>query len=180
MTTSVLIVCHANRCRSPYAAEILARAVSGKDVTIESQGLLPGGGAMPAAGQKLAEELGMDFSAHRSREFAAYRAAEFDVVLTMARDQSRAVVAEAPDVWPRVFTVRQFAPWLQEHPVPAGRGLGDWIAEAARDRDRRELVERAPADEIDDPFGKPVSAWRTMVAQLSPMLTSIADGIPSR
>lgn len=135
---------------------------------------------MPATGRRLAAELGMDFSAHRSREFAAHRAGEFDVVLTMARDQSRDVVAEAPDTWPRVFTVRQFAPWLQEYPVPRGRRLGDWISEKARDRSRRELVGVRPADAIDDPFGKPAPVWRAMVAELTPLLTVIADGIPPR
>lgn len=180
MTTRVLVVCQANRCRSPYAAEILTRATSGKGVTVESQGFLPGGAPMPETGQELGKELGMDFSAHRSREFAAYRAGEFDLVLTMARDQSRVVAAEAPDVWPRVFTVPQFEPWLREHPVPEGQRLGEWITQAARDRTRSELVQRRSAEGIDDPFGKPMSAWRKMVAQLAPLLTSIGDGIPSR
>ncbi|GAB6859021.1 arsenate-mycothiol transferase ArsC [Microbacterium xylanilyticum] len=173
--TRVLMVCRANRCRSPYAAEILSRATGGH-VTVESEGFLSGGKTMPAEGQRVATEFGMDFSAHRSREFSAARAGDFDVVLTMARDLSRDVVAAAPDTWPRVFTVREFGPWLRAHPVPRGRRLGDWVAEAAHDRRRQELVGRGK-DEIADPFGSPEPAWRSMVAELTPLLTDIAQRI---
>ena len=179
MTTYVLVLCRANRCRSPFAAEMLRRLLDGADVKVESAGLLPGGYAMPRTGQKVGRKLGMDFADHRSREFDPSDAVRADVILTMARDQARDVIAEADSLWPRVFTVVQFARWLDEHPYSGDAPLGEWIASTAHDRARSDLIGADHEDEIRDPVGRPATAWRAMVAELTPSLETIARGIRS-
>lgn len=134
---------------------------------------------MPRTGQKVGRKLGMDFADHRSREFDPSDAAWADVILTMARDQARDVIAEADALWPRVFTVVQFARWLDQHPYPGDAPLGEWIASTARDRARTDLIGVHPEDEIRDPVDRPAAAWRAMVAELTPALETIARGIRS-
>lgn len=175
MTASLLVLCRANRCRSPFAAELLRRFLRGADVHVESAGLLPGGYEMPAAGQSVGRTLGMDFSGHRSRELDPSALERFDLVLTMSRDQSRDAVLAVDALWPRVFTVVQFARWLGDHEYPADLPLRDWLAETARDRRRIELV--GSGDEISDPVDRPAAAWLSMVAELVPPLEIIAHGI---
>jgi len=175
VTARVLVLCRANRCRSPFAAELLRRFLRGADVHVESAGLLPGGYEMPAAGQSVGFRLGMDFSGHSSREFEPSTAGRFDVVLTMSRDQSRDAVLAVDALWPRVFTIVQFACWLGEHAYLGDAPLREWIGETARDRALSELV--GVGDDISDPVDQPAPAWMAMVAELTPPLEIIARGI---
>lgn len=178
MTTRLLVLCRANRCRSPFAAELLRRNL-GAAVLVESAGFLPGGHGMPAEGQALAGRLGFDFSAHRSTEFDPSTAQRFDLILTMSRDLSRDTVLAAEAAWPRVFTISQFPQWLHSHDYPGTIPLGEWIDQEASGRSRSELVGVDPGD-IPDPMGRSEREWSSMVAALAPPLEIIAAGILAR
>lgn len=169
----ILLLCRANQCRSPFAAEIARRRAEGLSLNFESAGLLPGGQPMPRTGQVVALTYGYDFSRHVSRELDTHDAADFDVVLTMARDQSRDLVAENPDVWPRVFTLKQFDRWLDTNAVPLGVELGEWLSSAAAGRSRSELLGSDPDDDVADPLMEPASAWHRMVAELDSVLDRV-------
>ncbi|MFB8146076.1 low molecular weight phosphatase family protein [Microbacterium sp. NPDC056003] len=174
--THVLFVCQANRCRSPYAAEIM-RLLADDSLDIHSGGLMAGGHRMPPAGVQTGAHLGIDFSSHRSRELDRGDLGGFDVILTMARAQSRELAADDAHVTHRIFTVKQFARWLTDHPLPAGMPLGKWLDEAAHDRPRDDFLGDDESDDVADPIASPPSAWVAMVRELTAVLSTIVAAL---
>ena len=173
----VLFVCTANRCRSPLA-EALARArAASLPIQFDSAGLLPGGYPMPANGVAVAAELGLDLRDHVSRSIDYASAIEFDVVLTMTREQAREVVAAETTLWPRVFPVKQFTRWLAEHPRPADSDLREWLTEATAERSPTELVGFDPGDDVVDPLTSPPRIWRTIARELDGNIQTILSAL---
>ncbi|HEY0260596.1 MAG TPA: hypothetical protein VGC18_12180, partial [Lacisediminihabitans sp.] len=147
------------------------------DLVIRSAGLLPGGHPVPATGLKLAAELGLELSQHVSRQIAPSDLTTADVVIGMSREHVREVLAVDPTLWPRVFTLKQFARWLSEHPRPSGVPLRPWLDEVAAARPRDEAIGADPGDDIADPIASPMRAWRAMAAQVDTALVTMFDGL---
>lgn len=64
---SMLVVCHGNICRSPFAAAVLRRQLAGTGVRVDSAGFMGPGRGTPEPGLAAAARRGEDLSAHRSR-----------------------------------------------------------------------------------------------------------------
>ena len=81
----LLVICHGNICRSPFAAALLARALPG--VRVESAGFIGPGRAPPREAVAAAARYRVDLSAHRSQLVTAdsTRAAELIVVMDAAQ-----------------------------------------------------------------------------------------------
>jgi protein-tyrosine-phosphatase/SAM-dependent methyltransferase len=88
--TNVLVLCHGNICRSPYAAAVLDRLLSARGVRVHSAGFVGPARPAPGAALDVARRRGVDLRAHRSclvtRELI--RAAQ--LVVVMDRAQARA------------------------------------------------------------------------------------------
>ena len=140
---SVLVICSANRCRSPMAAALLQQL-------LEREGLLDryrvdtagtwadeGVGAAPVA-QAVMRERGLDLGQHRSRRVSGDLLRAFDLVLVMEAGQREALVAEFPDVGPRLHLLAAMAgePYSLRDPVEgtleAYRSLADELADLLR------------------------------------------------
>ncbi|MWB97258.1 hypothetical protein [Agromyces seonyuensis] len=162
----ILFVCTANQCRSPLARAIAEAHAEGMPVEFDSAGLLRGGAPMPRTGLEVAAESGLDLSEHRSRRYDRAEVAHYDLVLTMTREQAREILAESPELWPRVFTLKQFTRWADGRRFPKHADLSGWIDAAAADRQRTELLGSDPVDEIVDPVDQPVKVWRQVAEEL--------------
>lgn len=172
----VLMVCQANRCRSPFAAAI-ARRLAGDSLEIHSGGLMAGGYPMPRAGIETGAMLGIDFSSHRSRELDRTDLDGFDLILTMANAQARELAADNPQLIERIFTVKQFARWITEHPKPRRMALGGWLDNVAQDRPRTDFLGDDESDDIADPINSPVGEWVDMARELTDLLGRIVTAL---
>ncbi|MFQ5746866.1 MAG: low molecular weight phosphotyrosine protein phosphatase [Gemmatimonadota bacterium] len=124
----ILFVCTGNTCRSPLA-EGLARAAAarlGREVEIRSAGILAMNGA-PASrwAEVVADERGVDLSAHRSRPLDGDLLSWADLVVGMAASHLEA--AREIDPGARLTLATEFLP--ADHPekgrdVPDPVGLG--------------------------------------------------------
>jgi protein-tyrosine phosphatase len=112
----------------------------------------------------------MDLAAHRSKTLLPDEVAAFDLVLTAARAQAREIVAEAPDAWPRVFTLKQFSGWVQDRTWDREVPLRRWLATEAADRPRRELLGDSRTDDIRDPVDGSERLWREVAAEINEQL----------
>lgn len=177
--TEILVVCQANRCRSPFEAEIL-RLLADDSVRVHSGGLMAGGAPMPAAGVRAGELLGLDFSAHRSRELDRSDLRGFDLILTMARAQSREIVAADAALTDRTFTIRQFGRWIQAHVKSPHMSLDGWLATVAAQRSPDEFVGDDDADDIADPIAAPVARWIDMASELTELSERVAGALGAR
>lgn len=90
---SVLVVCHGNICRSPYAAAALRRLLPGNGApSISSAGFVqPPGRPAPPAAVATAASRGLDLSAHRSRLLTPRDVRAAELILVMDGEQQRAI-----------------------------------------------------------------------------------------
>lgn len=87
----VLVMCHGNICRSPFAAAALDRELRRRgrtDVDVSSAGFVGPDRPSPAFALSVSRELGLDLSSHRSRVVSADMLREIDLVVVMSAEQA--------------------------------------------------------------------------------------------
>ncbi|HKB47786.1 MAG TPA: hypothetical protein VKC57_08820, partial [Ktedonobacterales bacterium] len=86
---AVLVVCHGNICRSPFAAGLLSRTLGPAGMLVASAGFVGPGRVVPAEGSIAAARRGIDLSEHRSHLLTPVLAAEAQVIIVMDMRQQR-------------------------------------------------------------------------------------------
>ncbi|HXJ31911.1 MAG TPA: hypothetical protein VNG35_14795 [Gemmatimonadales bacterium] len=91
----ILILCHGNICRSPFAAELLQRQLlrSRVAVRIRSGGFLASGRGAPPEAQEAASYWNIDLTAHRSRHASPELIRGADLIVVMEPAQRWVVAA---------------------------------------------------------------------------------------
>lgn len=168
-------------CRSPTAAALFGRLapVGGDDaaetVSVASAGLMEGGYASPPEIVTTMAELGIDVSAHCSAQVSPELVAASDVILAMARRHAREVVLLDPAAWGRTFTLKEF---VRRGDRVGSRGsdeeLRRWLARLHDGRKRTDLVGSSPDDDVSDPLGGPLDAYRKMARELGDLVDHAA------
>ena len=171
--TSILVICTGNICRSPISEGLLRDALERRfgaaapDVSSAGTSGLEGSGAMPES-VRAAAELGVDISGHVARRLTAAIADGADLLLCMATEH-RAVFAAAHDLDDRAFTLKELVRLLETLPPPAaGAGadsLPDRVAAAELAR-RNGAVPPSRDDDIADPLGQPLEAYRSIAWEI--------------
>ena len=87
---SVLVVCHGNICRSPYAAALLRRTLP-PVVQVASAGFVGSGRPCPQAAVDAAKVCGLDLSGHRSQLLTPRDVANADLIVVMDAAQRSAL-----------------------------------------------------------------------------------------
>lgn len=172
----VLIVCTANESRSPFAAALLLATANERALRVDSAGVSATGRPASAAAIQHASELGLDLSQHTSVQVDSASLDSYDLILTLTREHARMLLATTPDIAPRLFTIRQFARWLDASERPTDVPLGTWLDDAS-DQSILDFLGDNPADDIDDPSGRNTSRWKTMIAHLDESVASIVAGL---
>jgi protein-tyrosine-phosphatase len=106
---SILVLCTANRVRSPFAEAILRRAVP-VGITVSSRGVLKGGGSCPGEAIEAAHAFDIDLSTHRSRKLVAEELFQADLLLTMELRMAHDLVTRYPSITQKVAPLRTFDP----------------------------------------------------------------------
>lgn len=150
--------------------EARARAMLPGNVSVASAGFLPAGEPMPPKGVAVAAERGMNLAGHRSSTLDPASLDAYDLILTAARSHSRSLVADNPDVWPRVFTLKQFAAWASGRSWDGSVPFRDWLECEAADRPRAELVGDSDADDLRDPLTGSSRVWRAVADEIDDAL----------
>jgi protein-tyrosine-phosphatase len=88
---SVLVVCHGNICRSPFAAVRLAAYLAPTGVRVGSAGFIGPNRACPPEAVVAAARRGVDLAAHRSQLLTAETARRADLIVVMDPAQGRAI-----------------------------------------------------------------------------------------
>src|SRR5689334_20606506 len=117
----VLVVCHANLCRSPIIERLARQALAKRlgdpvggdqpsawEVTSAGTHAVPGRDMHPYADEAL-RECGADVTDFATRRLTADLVTRADLILTAARPQRAACVTLVPSAVPRTFTLREFA-----------------------------------------------------------------------
>lgn len=176
----ILIVCHANLCRSPMAerlartavAERLGAAAGGFEVTSAGTHARTGRPMHPLAAEVLREQDGAEEAGFLSRRLTEGMVRRADLVLTATRPQRSACVAFDASAVHRSFTIPQFGRYAAAMPP---NGL---IAEWPPGRRLRTMIEQMPVirgalpmasvdgDDLADPVGSPIGMFRRCAAEI--------------
>lgn len=110
--TSVLVVCHGNIIRSPFAAQLLRHTLGpGTHVSVMSAGVdaLPGRAAHPSA-LRIAEALHVDMSRHAASRLSQELVDRADVIFAADLQQLTTICRRFPDARPKTFLLACLAP----------------------------------------------------------------------
>jgi protein-tyrosine-phosphatase len=88
---AVLVLCHGNICRSPFAAALLAADLGPTGVRVESAGFIGPNRPCPPSAVTAAARRGIDLSTHRSKLLTADLARVPDLMIVMDPEQGRAI-----------------------------------------------------------------------------------------
>jgi low molecular weight protein-tyrosine phosphatase len=90
----VLVACHGNICRSPYAAALLGHELAGSAqgaIRVESAGFAGPYRPCPPFAVEVAAARGLDLSEHRSKLVARPGVSDADLIVVMDKPQARAL-----------------------------------------------------------------------------------------
>ena len=104
---NILVLCIGNICRSPIAEGLLKQALPTKTVRSAGLSALVGHPADPLSVQLMAER-GIDISGHRAQLISLQLVREADLILTMDREQKRAVESQYVEARGKVFRLGEF------------------------------------------------------------------------
>jgi protein-tyrosine phosphatase len=170
VTTSILLVCRANLCRSPSAEVMLQRALGGAqvDAAVTSAGMEVVEGQLPPDDfVEIALVRGIDLRAHRPTAFSKDSALDADLVLTMTRDLLRTMVLSTPVIWPRSFTLLELVRrGYSTTPPEEDETVAAWLARVHESRDRAELTSLDPVDDLRDPMVDATESNEEMFGEL--------------
>lgn len=107
--TSVLVLCTANRVRSPFAEHLLRRRMT-PGVVLFSRGLLEGGLPCPPESIETASTHGIDLSGHVARQLTPTDLLTAGIVLVMDRHMGHVLASRFPAVRHRLFPLGWFDP----------------------------------------------------------------------
>jgi protein-tyrosine phosphatase len=172
----ILVVCTANRCRSPAAEVLLWRALveAGVAAVVRSAGFLEAGRPVDRTMAGVLAARGINVESHRSTQVDAELLTGFDLILTMERRHARELIVLGGRDLP-VFTLRSFA-----NARPVEGDARDAIARMVRARAGDELAGDDRPDEVADPIGEPASAHRSVVDELTELTRSVASVLSAR
>lgn len=176
----ILVVCSANRARSPMVQTLLSHQLPrrGLDAEVVSAGTIrAAASAQPMVAEAAAAlaSLGLEPRGHRSRRLTP-DIASAALIVTMERRHVRDVVGCRQDAWPRTFTLKELVRRGQQ---VGGRRAGEswdgWLARVHAGRARRELLGSDPADDVADPMGKGAATFDRTLAELRPLVEDLTD-----
>jgi len=182
--TSILVVCTGNICRSPIAegllkAELLRRFGDGAP-QVSSAGTAGSEGS-PATpeGVLAAGELGVDTSAHRARRVRGDLLREADLIVCMAGEHRDRLTLQLPEVAGRTFTLKELVRLLEAQPqAPAEASPWTMAPRIARAHAMRQIETAPHADEdVADPLGQPMEAYRAIAWELEGWLSRLVSGL---
>jgi protein-tyrosine phosphatase len=175
---SVLVVCSANQCRSPFAAAALRREFEQRGIEgdVESVGLGPAGNPATFPTVHAARAVGLDLSTHLSEQIDEDYVADADLVIGMERLHVREVVVLEPRAFARTFTLKELVRRGEEvGPRPPGESVGDWLARVHEGRRAAQLMGPSPDDDVADPTSDMLVDHPAMTAEVGALTARLVE-----
>ncbi|MFV2121398.1 protein-tyrosine-phosphatase [Streptomyces sp. Act-28] len=201
-TTSTFRILHVstgNVCRSPITERLTRHALrdrigdpADRGLIVESAGTWGHEGApMEANAETVLADFGADASGFVGRELIDEHVIRADLVLTATRDHRAQVISMGHSAGLRTFTLKEFTRLVRAIdpmtlPDPEADGVvarAHALVHAAAARRGWLLAPSAEADEVNDPYGAPITFFRSVGDEinqaLEPVVTALT-GIPAR
>jgi protein-tyrosine phosphatase len=146
----------------------------GLDISVGSGGVRFTGEPTPEIGISLMSERGIDLTRHRSAAVTGDSVNEADLILGMAREHVREVVAISPSAWRKTFTLKDFTRRAERiGPPRRHQRLPDWLETVGADREPYDALGTNPGDEVPDPYGQRPRVWNRVIEDLDDLVSRI-------
>ncbi|WP_228983906.1 protein-tyrosine-phosphatase [Streptomyces sp. DH12] len=198
-TFRILHVSTGNVCRSPITERLTRHALCdrlgdplGGGLVVESAGTWGHEGApMEANAETVLADFGADASGFTGRELIDEHVVRADLVLTATRDHRAQVISMGHSAGLRTFTLKEFTRLVRAIdpttlPDPESDGVvarAHALVQAAAALRGWLLAPSAEADEVNDPYGAPITFFRSVGDEinqaLDPVVTALT-GVPAR
>ncbi|MCP3816932.1 protein-tyrosine-phosphatase [Streptomyces sp. A3M-1-3] len=202
-TFRILHVSTGNVCRSPITERLTRHALTDRlgtplgpfgtrGLIVESAGTWGHEGApMEANAAAVLADFGADASGFTGRELLDEHVIRADLVLTATRDHRAQVISMGHSAGLRTFTLKEFTRLVRAiDPATLPDPLDEGVVERARALVRAAaalrgwlLAPTAEADEVYDPYGAPLTFFRSIGDEinqaLDPVVTALT-GVPAR
>lgn len=179
----VLVVCHANHCRSPLAEHLLRVAASERnlDWQVSSTGTHARPGIpMHASVARILAGRGLNTTEWRSQAITPELVRHADLILT-ASEAQQSVVRFDSSALRRTYTIRQFAHLaavVTEEPTVELADYGHWLMrEVWQRRGQTQPLPQGQRD-IGDPMGQSFQHFRRCAAVIDRALDQIFSSVP--
>ena len=149
-------------------------------IRVESAGIIEWDEPVDAGAVEVMATRELDLSAHRSRPVTSIPLGQFDLILTMTREQLRTVAVEQPRLLPRTFTLKEFARRIgttDPTTVLGAETRRERVRAFSADRQMAELLGDSQIDDVADPYGLPQRFFETTLAELEVLSAAIAPVI---
>jgi protein-tyrosine-phosphatase len=182
--TSILVVCTGNICRSPIAEGLLRDALQRRfgaaapEISSAGTSGLEGSEAMPES-VLAAQELGVDISGHLGRRLTDEMAEASDLLLCMASNHSDVLTFEF-GLGARSFTLKELVRLLESLPARDAGGGPEGLVErvdAAQEARAHGAVPPSRDNDIADPLGQPIEAYRAIAWEIETWTNRLVDGL---
>ena len=131
-------------------------ARAGVDVHVHSAGLMEGGRGASPDGIAVMQTRGVDNARHLSRQMTADLLRASDLVIGMAREHVREAVLLVPDLFPRVYTLKEFVRRAEQAGARSpDQPLDEWLEKVHAGRTHSNLLGQSDDDDVADPIGRP-------------------------
>ncbi len=182
--TSILVVCTGNICRSPIAEgflrSTLSRRFGAQAPVVSSAGTAgwEGSAAMDDA-VRAATEREIDITGHVAQKLAGSMVIDADLVVCMAGEHRSAILRADPVAESKVFTLKELVRVLDALAPAEGTDPQALPARVAQANARRTSgFAGNPLDEdVADPMGQPLEAYRAIAWELDTWCGRLADGL---
>jgi protein-tyrosine phosphatase len=150
-------------------------AEAGVAADVASAGFGPPGEPAVDEAVQVMRDVDVDLRPHLSRHVTVDDLSGSDLVVVMTRQHAIDAVVLYPQAWPRTFPIvdlmrrgRRIGPIGREETLP------QWTARVHVGRQRAQLLSQPTADDVDDPIGRPLSAFRRTRDLLDELVTGLA------
>jgi len=161
-----------DRC---HAQAVETGVVQAGALSVSSAGFLGSGHASPPEVAQVMAELGVDLHAHRSVQVSADLVSSADLVIGMGRRHAREIVLLDAGAFSRTFTLKDL---VHRGDLVGPRGPGEplraWTDRLHHGRQRTDLVGDSDADDVPDPLGGSLDAFRATAQELEDLVQRLA------
>jgi protein-tyrosine phosphatase len=151
---AVLVVCTANRCRSPIGEALLSAGRGESPIVVRSAGFLEEGQRVDPHAVAVAATAGLSIEDYRSRQLNAARLERADLVLCMTIGHLQRIVTLEPAFWPKTFSFLEFAELLTVGPQVVRGDFQASLSAVQLGRNRSDLMARSRELDVSDPVGQ--------------------------
>ncbi|GGY33815.1 arsenate reductase/protein-tyrosine-phosphatase family protein [Streptomyces omiyaensis] len=191
-TFRILHVSTGNVCRSPITERLTRHALGqrlddglGRGLIVESAGTWGHEGApMETNAELVLADFGADHSGFVGRELLDEHVIRADLVLTATRDHRAQVISMGHSAGLRTFTLKEFTRLVRAIDPATLPDPRDGVVERARALVRAAaalrgwlLAPSAEADEVNDPYGAPITVFRSIGDEIQEALDPVVTAL---